>query len=62
METNNSDTFRTPTWASATRAVTATDTTQNNFSFANIQAAISGYLQGRRPTTNLQFPRGYYNK
>ena len=54
--------FVTPTWASATRAVTATDTTQNNFRFANIQAAISGYFQGRRPTTNLQFPRGYYNK
>ena len=54
--------FVTPTWASATRAVTATDTTQNNFSFTNIQAAIPGSLQGRRPTFNLQFPRGYYNK
>ena len=54
--------FVTPTWASATRAVTATDTTQNNFSFANIQTAIPGYLQGRRHTTKLQFPRGYYNK
>ena len=54
--------FVTPTWTSATRAVTATDTTQNNFSFTNIEAAIPGYLQGRRPTFNLQFPRGYYNK
>ena len=54
--------FVTPTWLSATRAVTATDTTQNNWNFTDIQAAIPGYLQGRRPTTNLQFPRGYYNK
>ena len=54
--------FVTPTWTSATRAVTATDTTQNNFSFTNIEAAIPGFLQGRRPTFNLQFPRGYYNK
>ena len=54
--------FVTPTWSSATRAVTATDTTQNNWNFTDIQAAIPGYLQGRRPTTNLQFPRGYYNK
>ena len=54
--------FVTPTWTSATRAVTSTDTTQNNWSFTDIQAAISGYLQGRRPTSNLQFPRGYYNK
>ena len=54
--------FVTPTWSSATRAVTSTDTTQNNWNFTDIQAAISGYLQGRRPTTKLQFPRGYYNK
>ena len=54
--------FVTPTWSSVTRAVTATDTTQNNFNFANIQAAIPGFLQGRRPQFNLQFPRGYYNK
>ena len=54
--------FVTPTWASATRAVLTTDITQNNWSFTNIEAAIPGYLQGRRPTTNLQFPRGYYNK
>ena len=54
--------FVTPTWSSVTRAVTATDTTQNNWNFANIQEAISGFLQGRRPTFNLQFPRGYYNK
>ena len=54
--------FVTPTWASATRAVTSTDTTQNNFSFTNIEAAISGFLQGRRPPFNLKFPRGYYNK
>ena len=54
--------FVTLTSSSATRAVTATDTTQNNWSFTNIEAAIPGYLQGRRPTSNLQFPRGYYNK
>ena len=54
--------FVTPTWASATRAVTSTDTTQNNWNFTDIQAAISGYLQGRRPPFNLKFPRGYYNK
>ena len=54
--------FVTPTWTSATRAVTSTDTTQNNWSFTDIEAAIPGYLQGRRPTSNLQFPRGYYNK
>jgi len=44
--------FVTPTWSSATRAVTSTDTTQNNWSFTNIQAAISGFLQGRRPNFN----------
>ena len=54
--------FVIPTWSSATRAVTSTDTTQNNFSFTNIEAAISGFLQGRRPPFNLKFPRGYYNK
>ena len=54
--------FVTPTWSSVTRAVTATDTTQNNWSFANIQEAIPGFLQGRRPNFNLLFPRGYYNK
>ena len=54
--------FVTLTSSSATRAVTATDTTQNNWSFTNIEAAISGFLQGRRPTFNLQVPRGYYNK
>ena len=54
--------FVTPTWASATRAVLSTDTTQNNFNFTNLEAAIPGFLQGRRPNFNLQFPRGYYNK
>ena len=54
--------FVTPTWSSATRAVTSTDTTLNNWNFTDIQAAISGYLQGRRPPFNLKFPRGYYNK
>ena len=38
------------------------DDLQNNFTFTNLEAAIPGYLQGRRPTSNLQFPRGYYNK
>ena len=54
--------FVSPTWASAIRASSSTDTTQNNFNFNNIEAAIPGFLQGRRPTFNLQFPRGYYNK
>ena len=54
--------FVTPTWASATRAVTSTDTTQNNFNFTNIEKAIRGSLTGRRPLYNLKFPRGYYNK
>ncbi len=54
--------FVTPTWSSVTRAVTSTDALQNNFTFTNLEAAISGFLQGRRPNFNLQFPRGYYNK
>ena len=54
--------FVTPTWGAATRAVLSTDTTQNNFNFTNLEAAIPGFLQGRRPNFNLQFPRGYYNK
>ena len=54
--------FVTPTWSSATRAVTATDTTQNNFNFTNIEKANRGSLTGRRPLYNLKFPRGYYNK
>ena len=54
--------FVTPTWGSVTRAVSPTDALQNNFTFTNLEAAIPGYLQGRRPTSNLQFPRGYYNK
>ena len=54
--------FVTPTWASATRAISPTDALQNNFNFTNLEAAIPGFLQGRRPNFNLQFPRGYYNK
>ena len=54
--------FVTPTWGSVTRAVSPTDALQNNFTFTTLEAAIPGYLQGRRPTSNLQFPRGYYNK
>ena len=54
--------FVTPTWTSATRAVTATDTTQNNFNFTNIEKAIRGSLTGRRPLYYLKFPRGYYIK
>ena len=54
--------FVTPTWTSAVRASSSTDTTQNNFNFTNIEKAIRGSITGRRPTTNLQFPRGYYNK
>ena len=54
--------FVTPTWSSITRAVATTDTIQNNFNFTNVEPAIAGFLQGRRPNFNLQFPRGYYNK
>ena len=54
--------FVTPTWASATRAVTSTDELQNNFNFTNIEKSIRGFIDGRRPVYNLKFPRGYYNK
>ena len=54
--------FVTPTWTSATRAVSPTDELQNNFNFTNIEKAIRGSLTGRRPLYNLKFPRGYYNK
>ena len=54
--------FVTPTWASAVRASSSTDTTQNNFNFTNIEKAIRGSLTGKRPLYNLKFPRGYYNK
>ena len=54
--------FVTPTWTSAVRASSSTDTTQNNFNFTNIEKAIRGSLTGRRPLYNLKFPRGYYNK
>ena len=54
--------FVTPTWASATRAVSSTDELQNNFNFTNIEKSIRGFIDGRRPNFNLQFPRGYYKK
>ena len=54
--------FVTPTWTSAVRASSSTDTTQNNFNFTNIEKAIRGSLTGKRPLYNLKFPRGYYNK
>ena len=54
--------FVTPIWGSVTRAISPTDALQNNFNFTNLEAAIPGFLQGRRPNFNLQFPRGYYNK
>ena len=54
--------FATPTISAVARAVSPTDLVQNNFTFTNLESAVRGELQGRRPTSNLQFPRGYYNK
>ena len=39
-----------------------TDAVQNNFTFSNLESAVRGELQGRRPNFNMQYPRGYYNR
>lgn len=61
QETNAKD-FNPPTISAVTRAVSPTDLVQNNFTFTNLESAVRGELQGRRPNFNMQFPRGYYNK
>ena len=61
QETNAKD-FNPPTISAVIRAVSTTDLIQNNFTFANLESAVLGELQGRRPNFNMQFPRGYYNK
>ena len=59
-ETNLTD-FNPPTISAVVRAVSTTDLIQNNFTFTNLESAVRGELQGRRPNFNMQFPRGYYN-
>ena len=61
QETNAKD-FNPPTISAVIRAVSTTDLIQNNFTFTNLESAVLGELQGRRPNFNMQFPRGYYNK
>ena len=59
-ETNATD-FNSPTISAVTRATSTTDLVQNNITPPNIESAVRGELQGRRPNFNMQFPRGYYN-
>ena len=54
--------FITPTWSSAVRGNSALDLIQINYTPDEISKSEPGWLRGRRPTFNLQFPRGYYNK
>ena len=61
QETNAKD-FNPPTISAVVRAVSTTDLIQNNFTFTNLESAVLGELQGRRPNFNMQFPIGYYNK
>ena len=61
QETNAKD-FNPPTISAVIRAVSTTDLIQNNFTFTNLESAVLGELQGRRPNFNMQFPRGYYNR
>lgn len=60
-ETNAKD-FNPPTISAVARAVSTTDLVQNNITPPNIESAVRGELQGRRPNFNMQFPRGYYNR
>ena len=60
-ETNAKD-FNPPTISAVARAVSTTDLWQNNFTFPNLESAVLGELQGRRPNFDMQFPRGYYNR
>ena len=59
-ETNATD-FNSPTISAVTRATSTTDLVQNNITPPNIESAVRGELQGRRPNFNMQFTRGYYN-
>tara|TARA_B100002052_G_scaffold37350_2_gene29525 strand:+ start:1755 stop:2003 length:249 start_codon:yes stop_codon:yes gene_type:complete len=59
-ETNAFD-LNQPTFSSVTRATSPTDIFQNNFTFSNLESAVRGELQGRRPNFDMQYPRGYYN-
>ena len=61
QETNAKD-FNPPTISAVIRAVSTTDLVQNNFTFPNLESAVLGELQGRRPNFDMQFPRGYYNR
>ena len=61
QETNAKD-FNPPTISAVARAVSTTDLWQNNFTFPNLESAVLGELQGRRPNFDMQFPRGYYNR
>ena len=54
--------FVTPTWGSVVRAQQSTDEIQVNHTQTGLGSAEQGWLTGRRPTFNLKFPRGYYNK
>ena len=60
-QTNATD-FNPPTISAVSRATSTTDLVQNNLTFPNLESAVLGELQGRRPNFNLQFPRGYYNR
>ena len=60
-ETNAKD-FNPPTISAVARAVSTTDLWQNNLTFPNLESAVLGELQGRRPNFDMQFPRGYYNR
>ena len=61
-QTTTATPFVTPTWGSVIRAQQPTDAIQVNHSITGLGAAEQGWLTGRRPTFNLKFPRGYYNK
>ena len=61
QETNAKD-FNPPTISAVVRAVSTTDLWQNNLTFPNLESAVLGELQGRRPNFDMQFPRGYYNR
>ena len=60
-ETNAKD-FNPPTISAVAKAVSTTDLWQNNLTFPNLESAVLGELQGRRPNFDMQFPRGYYNR
>lgn len=59
--------FITPNFSSIQRVIGAA-TTQNfnindlGFSGTGATQSVPGFLQGRRPSFGLLFPRGYYNR